>query len=718
MSFSFFLTCHCHTATHPAVCFLSCRLASPALHVVVGLLPCRLPHLLSCALAVPRPWCAARLWGCALRPPLVRALTLCSAPSVGPAASAESYLDIDRIMGAIKETGAEAVHPGYGFLSENKLFARALLSEGVEFIGPSELAIDAMGDKIKSMRIAEAAGVSCAPRFDGEVATAEEAVEIARDIGYPIIMKASAGGGGKGMRVAWDESEMADGFMLARNEAKASFGDDRMMIQHYVCPTDGRHIEIQLVGDKHGNVLTLPERECSIQRRNQKVVEESPSVLLNPDTRKAMQEQAAELARTVDYSSAGTVEFLCDNEQNFYFLEMNTRLQVEHPVTELITGVDLVEQMIRVAAGHPLPAELLDTDWSQPSSFNGWAIESRVYAEDPLRGFLPSTGRLTSYIEPSPETLAGVRVDSGICEGSEISMFYDPMISKLCTHGATREEATLRMTRALDSYVIRGLQHNCEFLQDIYRHPRFAEGSLTTNFIDDEYADGFTGVRLAENEVRHLLATAVAVHARYVRRAGTVSGQVCGTASAAATAAKQHPAHLVLGVAGRTFDVTVPLGDDALGEVVIAERGVEGDARVQLESLDWVTDAPLLSTKVDGESAVVQFDGESDEGYVLTCGGAKLDVSVRTADQEALAVHMIAKPEVDTSRLILSPMPGALVSVAVEVGDVVQPGQEICVVEAMKMQNILSSPREATVKEVKAVAGDVLQVDQVIVEFE
>ena len=355
--------------------------------------------------------------------------------------------------------------------------------EGVAFIGPSPEAIDAMGDKIMSMRIAQEAGVNCAPRFDGQVDTVEHATEIAAEIGYPIIMKASAGGGGKGMRIAWKEDELAEGYKLAREEAQASFGDDRMLIQRFVCPDGGRHIEIQLVGDEHGNVLALPERECSIQRRNQKVIEESPSLLMTPETRKAMQEQAASLALQVGYTSAGTVEFICDDD-GFYFLEMNTRLQVEHPVTELITGVDLVEQMIRVAAGHPLPADLLEKDWSQLETMDGWALESRVYAEDPRRGFLPSIGTLTAYEEPI--TLPGVRVDSGIVEGSEISMFYDPMISKLCTHGKTRNEAIGHMKNALNNYVIRGLQHNGEFLQDLYRHPRFVAGDLSTNFIQGE----------------------------------------------------------------------------------------------------------------------------------------------------------------------------------------------------------------------------------------
>ena len=488
--------------------------------------------------------------------------------NIGPAASADSYLRMDRILDAVRDTGAEAVHPGYGFLSENRDFAQALKvssqrpptplggrrsslnlfslptlffcgwatprtthcmlvfvthcfhavflmfslyilcipgktqhqpttphsthhttnnitphhhtttpqDEGVAFIGPSAEAIDQMGDKIMSMRIAQEAGVSCAPRYDGQVDTVEHAMEIASDIGYPIIMKASAGGGGKGMRIAWKEEELAEGYNLAREEAKASFGDDRMLIQRFVCPDGGRHIEIQLVGDEHGNVLALPERECSIQRRNQKVIEESPSLLMTPETRKAMQEQAASLAKQVGYTSAGTVEFICDDE-GFYFLEMNTRLQVEHPVTELVTGVDLVEQMIRVAAGHPLPEELLQKDWSSLDTMDGWALESRVYAEDPRRGFLPSIGTLTSYEEPV--TLPGVRVDSGIVEGSEISMFYDPMISKLCTHGATRNEAIANMKNALNSYVIRGLNHNGEFLQDLYRHPRFVAGDLS-----------------------------------------------------------------------------------------------------------------------------------------------------------------------------------------------------------------------------------------------
>lgn len=622
---------------------------------------------------------------------------------VGGAASADSYLRIDRIMDAIHSTGAQAVHPGYGFLSENRDFSQALSDNGIEFIGPGPHAIEAMGDKIKSMRIAQEAGVSTAPRYDGEVHTVEHALEIGKEVGYPIIMKASAGGGGKGMRVAWDESELAEGFRLAREEAASSFGDDRMLIQHYVCPTDGRHIEIQLVGDKHGNYLTLPERECSLQRRNQKVIEESPSVLLTPATRAAMQAQSAELARSVGYHSAGTVEFLCDNDENFYFLEMNTRLQVEHPVTELVTGVDLVEQMIRVAAGEELPRKLLETDWSQPSSMNGWALESRVYAEDPLRGFLPSIGRLTSYAEPDADSLPGVRVDSGIVEGSEISMYYDPMISKLCTHGKDREEATERMTDALDAYVIRGLNHNVEFLHDLYRHPRWASGALTTDMIEDEYSDGFKGVSLTEEETLHLVANAYILHLRNEMQDWSVGD---------ATIHQGQQMELVCSVNGEEYSVSV----EEPG-IRISQEG--GETRhLDVQDFSWSTNDYLVHSNFGDKDIIMQYGGRSTEGVNLIYAGSTFNVVVRTKPAQEFAKLMIPKVQVDRSNFLLSPMPGSLISVDVEVGDTVEAGQALCVVEAMKMQNVLRAEKAGTVKQINAAQGDTLQVDEAIMEFE
>eukprot|EP00949_MAST-11_sp_MAST-11-sp1_P004041 g4041.t1 len=623
--------------------------------------------------------------------------------NVGPAPSAESYLNVDRIMEVIHATGAQAVHPGYGFLSENRDFATRLADEGITFIGPSAHAIEKMGDKIESMRIAEDAGVSCAPRFNGEVDTVEHALSIAEDIGYPIIMKASAGGGGKGMRVAWNPDELVEGFRLARDEAAASFGDNRMMIQHFVCPVDGRHVEIQLVGDSHGNVLCLPERECSIQRRNQKVIEEAPSVLLSEETRAKMQEQAAMLARAVGYTSAGTVEFLADNDENFYFLEMNTRLQVEHPVTELITGVDLVEQMIRVAAGHELPKELLEKDWSKLSTMNGWAIESRIYAEDPLRGFLPSIGRLTHYEEPHGD---GVRVDSGIVEGSEISMHYDPMISKLCTHGTDRKDAIDRMKSALDSYVIRGLNHNTEFLQDVYNHQRFIDGSITTNFISDEYPEGFNGIALTNEESIELAVAAALRHASVESKGEDDLRYVCTLKGD-----EKFTVELNVSEDGDQVSADVETMDGSGRKETVLIAGVDKDRSKMYLTL-------ASADNEDAATRTIQIHPSTDAGQVLQLAGAVSEVVVQTPREHELSLHMIAKPEVDMSKFLVSPMPGSLISVNVNEGDTVQPGQEICVVEAMKMQNVLRAEKASTVKKVLANPGATLQVDEVIVEYE
>merc|ERR1711871_455292 len=439
---------------------------------------------------------------------------------LGGTTSAESYLQIPKIMEAIEATGADAVHPGYGFLSENAEFSKCLQDNNIEFIGPNENAIEAMGDKIESMRIAEQAGVSCAKRFDGEVATAEHALEIASGIGYPIIMKASAGGGGKGMRIAWTEDELKEGFDLARTEAAASFGDDRMLIQQFVCPYESRHIEIQIVGDKHGNYAAFPERECSIQRRNQKVLEESPSTLLSPETRKKMQDQAILLCKSVGYHSAGTVEFIADNEENFYFLEMNTRLQVEHPVTEMVTGVDLVEQMIRVSSGEELSKEL---QGSVP--YKGWSMEARVYAECPFRNFLPSIGPLVTYQEPT-----NVRVDSGVSLGGEISMFYDPMISKVIAGGGDRHEAIKNLAQALDAYQIGDISHNIPFIQDVCRNPRYIDGNICTEYIQEMYPDGFQGVELSSRELKQVASAAEFLGKRHLSSdlVVEVGGEVIG----------------------------------------------------------------------------------------------------------------------------------------------------------------------------------------------
>ena len=578
---------------------------------------------------------------------------------LGGTTSAESYLQIPKIMEAIEATGADAVHPGYGFLSENPVFSKRLEDNNIEFIGPNEHAINSMGDKIESMRIAEKAGVSCAKRFDGEVATAEHALEIANGMGYPIIMKASAGGGGKGMRIAWSEQELKDGFNLAKTEAANSFGDDRMLIQQYVCPYESRHIEIQIVGDKHGNYAAFPERECSIQRRNQKVLEESPSTLLSPETRKKMQDQAVLLAKSVGYHSAGTVEFIADNEENFYFLEMNTRLQVEHPVTEMVTGVDLVEQMIRVSAGKTLPKEL---QGSVP--YEGWSMEARVYAECPFRNFLPSIGHLVSYQEPTT-----VRVDSGVSLGGEISMFYDPMISKVIAGGKDRAESISNLTNALDAYQIGDISHNIPFIQDVCRTPRYIDGNICTEYIQEEYPDGFEGVELSPKELQQL-------------------------ASAAKILAQR---------------------DISADELVVE---IEGQEMADLLPVEIVSEnQKLFQMNVGSEDIWVHQLQTNPMGYKLGFRGATQDVVVRTPRERDLSQFMLEKPEEDTSMFVTSPMPGVIVSLAVKPGDKVEIGQEIAVIEAMKMQNSIRAEKAATVAEIVVAAGDSVDVDQKLIIY-
>ncbi|TYZ57660.1 hypothetical protein PybrP1_012513 [[Pythium] brassicae (nom. inval.)] len=679
---------------------------------------------------------------------------------VGPAASAQSYLSIPKIVEAVKATGAQAVHPGYGFLSENKDFCEALGAIGVAFIGPGHEAIQAMGDKIESKLLAKEAGVNTIPGFLGVIDSAEDAVKVAREIGYPVMIKASAGGGGKGMRVAYDDDEVRMGFRLSKEEAASSFGDDRMFIEKFI--EDPRHIEIQLIADSFGNVVPLPERECSIQRRNQKVIEEAPSVLLDAATRLAMGQQASMLAKKVGYVSAGTVEFLCDKNKNFYFLEMNTRLQVEHPVTELISQVDLVEQMIRVAAGHKLPDHLLQG----PVPIHGWAMESRVYAEDPLRGFLPSIGRLLKYQEPAH--LPGVRVDSGVTEGSDISMFYDPMISKLITHGKDRGEALARMKVALDNYVIRGPGNNVSFLQDVYRHPRFVSGKITTKFIAEEYPDGFSGVQLTPDEATDLTVVGAVMHLQKAHASAQLSGRIASPrdALAGAGAVDDNELEFVSGHAGvvprfrvaqrgasgaelialaqrnrlaehgETLFVSVDGQFGAAKEVVVVELElVNARNRVETATLaladgawqvvggvDWALNAPLFRatlTAAGGEKAVAtQLLDTLPEGYKLLHHGAVHDVVVRNGLEAKYARFMQPKPTVDTSNLLLCPMPGMLISVAVAVGQHVELGQELAVVEAMKMQNVLRSEKRGVIKAIKHAAGASLKVDEVILEYE
>ncbi|SFN57509.1 biotin carboxyl carrier protein /biotin carboxylase [Roseovarius lutimaris] len=616
---------------------------------------------------------------------------------IGPAPANESYIVIDKVMAAIRQTGAEAVHPGYGFLSENPKFAEALEAEGVAFIGPPVEAIKAMGDKITSKKIAQEAKVSTVPGYMGLIEDAEDAVKISNQVGYPVMIKASAGGGGKGMRIAWNDDEAREGFQSSKNEAANSFGDDRIFIEKFV--TQPRHIEIQVLCDSHGNGIYLGERECSIQRRNQKVIEEAPSPFLDEATRKAMGEQSVALAQAVGYTSAGTVEFIVDGERNFYFLEMNTRLQVEHPVTELITGVDLVEQMIRVAYGEKLGLTQSDV------KLTGWAMESRLYAEDPYRGFLPSIGRLTRYRPPQELAIEGavVRNDTGVFEGGEISMFYDPMIAKLCTWGHTRHEAIEGMRNALDAFEMEGVGHNLPFLSAVMDHPKFVAGEMTTAFIEEEYPDGFEGVTLGEDALRAIAASSAAMHRVAEIRRTRVSGRM-----------DNHERHVgedwVVSLQGHSFAVTIAA--DKSGATVRFEDG--DNLRV---TSDWTPGDQLATLMVDDKPLVLKV-GKISGGFRIRSRGADLKVHVRTPRQAELAALMPEKLPADTSKLLLCPMPGLIVKVNVAVGDEVQEGQALCTVEAMKMENILRAERKATVTKLNANPGDSLAVDDVIMEFE
>jgi propionyl-CoA carboxylase alpha chain len=617
---------------------------------------------------------------------------------IGPAPASQSYIDIDRVMGAIRESGAQAVHPGYGFLSENRRFAAALEDAGVAFIGPPSTAIEAMGDKITSKKIAAQAGVNTVPGYMGLIADAEEAVKISREIGYPVMIKASAGGGGKGMRIAWTDEEAREGFESSKNEAASSFGDDRIFIEKFV--TQPRHIEIQVLADAHGNCVYLFERECSIQRRNQKVIEEAPSPFLDEATRKAMGEQAVALAKAVGYTSAGTVEFIVDGQRNFYFLEMNTRLQVEHPVTELITGVDLVEQMIRVAAGEKLPFAQEDL------KIDGWAMESRLYAEDPYRNFLPSIGRLTRYRPPTEgKTEAGgiVRNDTGVFEGGEISMYYDPMIAKLCTWGHDRGQAIEEMRLALDTFEVEGIGHNLPFCAAVMDHPRFVKGDITTAFIAEEYPDGFSGVTLPEDVLRRVAAAAAAMNRVAEIRRTRVSGRM-----------DNHERKVgndwVVQAQGKSFAVKI-LADRAGATVEF-----EGGGALRVES-DWVPGQPLARLSIDGAPLVLKVNRLTG-GYRVRLRGADLAVHVRTPRQAELAALMPEKAPPDTSKMLLCPMPGLMVKLNVAEGDEVFEGQALCTVEAMKMENILRAERQGAVKKINAAVGASLAVDDVIMEFE
>ena len=616
---------------------------------------------------------------------------------IGPAPSNQSYIVIDNIMAAIRATGAEAVHPGYGFLSENMKFAQALEAEGVAFIGPPSPAIEAMGDKITSKKLAAEAGVSTVPGHMGLIADAEDAVKISREIGYPVMIKASAGGGGKGMRIAWNDAEAREGFDSSKNEAANSFGDDRIFIEKFV--TQPRHIEIQVLADSHGNCVYLHERECSIQRRNQKVIEEAPSPFLDAATRRAMGEQACALARAVGYTSAGTVEFIVDADRKFYFLEMNTRLQVEHPVTELITGVDLVEQMIRVAAGQPLPFAQTDL------TINGWAMESRLYAEDPYRGFLPSTGRLTRYRPPAEvaEPTRAVRNDTGVYEGGEISMFYDPMIAKLCTWAPTRTEAIAQMRGALDAFEVEGIGHNLPFLSAVMDHPKFCAGDITTAFIAEEYPDGFVGVDLPEPMARRVAAAAAAMHRVAEIRRTRISGRM-----------DNHERKV-----GGDWVVSLQGAEHAIAITADRDGATVGfaDGAVMRVTSDWTPGDQLARVSVDGMDLVMKV-GKIPSGFRLRLRGADLKVHVRTPRAAELARLMPEKAPPDTSRLLLCPMPGQVVRIWVAAGDEVQEGQALATVEAMKMENILRAERKGKVASINAEQGASLRVDDVIMEFE
>ncbi len=615
---------------------------------------------------------------------------------IGPAPANQSYIVIDKVMDAIRQTGAEAVHPGYGFLSENSKFAEALEAAGVAFIGPPKGAIEKMGDKITSKKIAQEAKVSTVPGYMGLIEDADEAVKISNDIGYPVMIKASAGGGGKGMRIAWNDQEAREGFQSSKNEAASSFGDDRIFIEKFV--TQPRHIEIQVLCDSHGNAVYLHERECSIQRRNQKVIEEAPSPFLDEATRAAMGAQSVALAQAVGYTSAGTVEFIVDGERNFYFLEMNTRLQVEHPVTELITGVDLVEQMIRVAYGEKLPMQQSDLN------INGWAMESRLYAEDPYRGFLPSIGRLTRYRPPVEEATKtrAVRNDTGVYEGGEISMYYDPMIAKLCTWAPDRATAIEEMRLALDGFEVEGIGHNLPFLAAVYDHEKFTSGNMTTAFIEEEYPEGFEGVTLERGVLQRIAAATAAMHRVAEIRRTRVSGRMDNHE-------RKVGSEWNVALQGESFDLIVAADRDG---ATIAM----GEDTYRVES-DWTPGQPLARLMVDGTPLVMKV-GKISGGFRVRYRGADLKVHVRTPRQAELARLMPEKLPPDTSKMLLCPMPGLIVKVDVAEGDEVQEGQALCTVEAMKMENILRAERKGVVKKINAEPGDSLAVDDVIMEFE
>lgn len=614
---------------------------------------------------------------------------------LGGNAPHESYLNIEKIIDACKQTDAEAVYPGYGFLSENAKFANALKDAGITFIGPNVHAIEAMGDKITSKKIAEKAGVNVIPGHTAVLKDAQEAMTIANQIGYPVMLKATAGGGGKGMRVAFNDEECIEGFARAQSESATSFGDDRMFIEKYI--EQPRHIEIQLIADSHGNVITLNERECSIQRRHQKVIEEAPSSYISPETRKTMSEQAVLLANSVSYVSAGTVELIADKDQNFYFLEMNTRLQVEHPVTELITGVDLVELMIRVAAGEPLPLKQEDV------KLEGWAIESRIYAENPMRNFVPSIGRLKRYVEPTHSD--NVRVDSGVDEGDEISMFYDPMISKLITYAPTRDEAIEAMQLALDEYTIQGVETNIGFLSSILQQPRFLTGELDTGFIEALYPDGYDSANNLPEDVDVLIPLVASIHYRYTVRASELSGQV------------RHHGYQV-----PTIWVVIDQNKQH-HEVEICQSESKQEVRVEYQGKhyfikdDWLLGQPRYTGIINGKTISTQI-ARAQYRYQFSYKGYQLEAFVLTPHIAELSRLMPEKKALDLSKFLLSPMPGLLIHLNVKAGDKVDAGEELAVIEAMKMENSIRAENDYVIKNVLCESGAILEVDQKMFEFE
>tara|TARA_R100001224_G_scaffold76478_2_gene47310 strand:+ start:2617 stop:4653 length:2037 start_codon:yes stop_codon:yes gene_type:complete len=628
---------------------------------------------------------------------------------IGAAPAAESYLLADKIIEACKQTGAEAVHPGYGFLSERASFVEALDKEGIVFIGPPAKAIAAMGDKIESKKLAKEAGVNTVPGSKDAIDTTEEALKISNEIGYPVMMKASAGGGGKGMRLAWNDKDVEEGFEATKREGLNSFGDDRVFIEKFI--EDPRHIEIQILADRQGNTLYLNERECSIQRRHQKVVEEAPSPFVTPEMRKAMGEQAVALSQAVGYFSAGTVELIVSGAdktgESFYFLEMNTRLQVEHPVTEAITGVDLVEWMIRVAAGEELPFKQDDI------KIDGWSIETRVYAEDPYRNFLPSIGRLVRYEPPVPGWTGasgpagrrghemgggGIRVDDGVFEGGEVSIFYDPMIAKLITWGPTRDAAADLQVEALDAFRVEGPGHNIDFLSAIMQHPRFRSGELTTGFIAEEYPEGFQGAAVDEPRLKLVAALIAGAQCSVMAHEGQISGRLDG--------APKVPSDWVVKIDGRQFDV------------VLGEGGATVDGEWITGTTDWQPGMVLAAANGNGENLAIQLRRESSAIWALTTRGKTHKGLAVPARLAPLLDHMIEKEPPDLSKMLICPMPGLLVKLHVAEGDEVQPGQPLATVEAMKMENILRAEKEGTISSINAAEGDSLAVDEVILELE